>query len=770
MTRKTNIASLLLLASFFFYTLQGISQVRVTGEVLEKQNAPIASATVVLLDSAQTVLAGTTTDKVGKFDITHTASGKYTLKISHVGFKNYLKKIEGNVDLGTIQLMANHLLKEVSVVAKPTLSPQTKGGKHIVNVLETTFTTTENVWEGLKQVPMLSTSEHSLKVLNKNAIIEMDGVQTQMVAEDLQDYLMSLSPNTIASIEINPNPDASYGTEVDAVINLITQQTELNDYRVGLKTSNGLRSNYFNNDNVNLTLNSKKVRLYSNYSFNYLNLTNESKIEQRINDRSSSIDYKDSELVKKHHFLLNVNFKLGTKDVVDLTQILRYRDKDLSGKNNGENFSKNIDLKSTNTLIQLAQIWKRKVNDSTSFELGFYEVFKDYQTKNLSELNSVPDLTQRITSNIPLWIGFFNYSFSNPWGQMKIGIKYNDITVTNDNETILNSETSNSPFNYNERVFSSYINQTITFSPVKSLSFGLRLENSFIDYSFSNILKGETTSNDLTYSNLLYNISYNWYSVSSGWFGALAFRKQISRPNYSYLNPFQSINTDVTLFAGDLGMIPQKAHSLLYHTGNQTWVLYSQIALFNDFISTVVGLENNTLIQTYRNFDRLYVGTLGSQYNTAFFNDYWTTKNHLNVSFVKLDDLDFNENLKPTTPIVNFGTTNNVKLGEAFYLGVNYEIAPTFDDGVYRHFLAHQLDLTLSKKIKNFRVSFFAKDVLKTQYQADKISASNFSYHSRYYFDTMSFGLTLNWSVTGDDYTKRRIAKPVDDSINRLKS
>lgn len=101
---------------------------------------------------------------------------------------------------------------------------------------------------------------NELKVLNKNAIIEIDGIQTQMIGENLQDYLKSLSPNMIKSIEINPNPDASYGSEVNAVVNLITQ-SQLRNYQIGLKTTNGLRSNYFNNDNAHLSLNTEKINL-----------------------------------------------------------------------------------------------------------------------------------------------------------------------------------------------------------------------------------------------------------------------------------------------------------------------------------------------------------------------------------------------------------------------------------------------------------------------------------------------------------------------------
>ena len=352
---------------------------------------------------------------------------------------------------------------------------------------------------------------------------------------------------------------------------------------------------------------------------------------------------------------------------------------------------------------------------------------------------------------------------------MKLGIKYHDINVKNENETLSNPNI-NAPFGYREKVLAGYVNQSVVFSPTQSLDFGIRSESSWIDYSFTDGLSDKTASNRLTYTNILYHINYNWYSVSSGWFGSLALRKQISRPDYRYLNPFQSINTDVTLSAGDSEINPSNIYSLSYSTGSQVWVFYTELALINDFISNVMELDNKNLVQTYRNFDHVYIGAIGAQYNDAFFGDYWTTKNIINVSYAKLDDADFNTNLEPPTPIVYCNTINNLKVGELFKLGIDYEFRPTFHDGVYRHLLAHQLDITLSKKINDFRFSFFARDVFQTQYQADSISLTDFSYQSNYYFDTRSWGLTLSWSITGEKYTQRKMESSSDDSINRLKS
>lgn len=133
----------------------------------------------------------------------------------------------------------------------------------------TSFEDTENVWEGLKQVPMLKISDaQGIRITNKIALVEINGIETQMSGSDLEDYLKSLDPSSIRKIVINSNPDALYQSGVAAVVNIELDRRNKN-YRLVFHTNNGLRSKYYNTSGANYSVNGKKMSLYANYSYRY---------------------------------------------------------------------------------------------------------------------------------------------------------------------------------------------------------------------------------------------------------------------------------------------------------------------------------------------------------------------------------------------------------------------------------------------------------------------------------------------------------------------
>src|SRR4051812_4969626 len=91
------------------------SQTRFPGTVLgkvtdSKSNQPIESAVVKLLNAKDSTATGsTTTGKTGDFIITNQAPGSYILKVSFVGFKSLLMRVEignGQTSVGTLALEA----------------------------------------------------------------------------------------------------------------------------------------------------------------------------------------------------------------------------------------------------------------------------------------------------------------------------------------------------------------------------------------------------------------------------------------------------------------------------------------------------------------------------------------------------------------------------------------------------------------------------------------------------------------------------------------
>lgn len=740
------------------------AQITVKGAIIDELENPIEMANIVLLDSSNKILKGVISDNNGKFSLHYNQTGKFHLEVSCVGYQSAKFEVDKTTNLGVIKLKQDNSLDEVIITSSSGISLKKENGKFVTNVQNTSFENTNSVWEGLKQVPLINVDDNSFKVNNKDAIIEINGVQTQMSGADLGDYLKSLSPNTIKKIEINATPNVSYGSEVNAVINIITQN-KLNNYRLGVNFSNGFRTKYYNNENVYFYLNTSKINIYTNYSYGNLPKINTATITQRILKKPEELlNYKENNNQKKHNLSLNITLSFKQKNTIDLTNVYSFRKTDLQGVSKNETFNKNIFVNSKNKIIQLTQTWKHKVNDSTAFKLGFYEVFKNFKTESSSTINNMGNVTQQTKSEIPLFIGFFDYSTSNKLGIISLGLKYNDTRVKDDNIAFFLNQKQSSPYRYNEKIVSLYANQQIKLAKGKDISIGIRSESSIIDYSFFNAQLNKNIVNKINYTDILYNVNYNWFKK---WYNAISFRKQISRPNYSYLNPFKSANSDITLFGGNINVSPMKHYSLSYQAVKGKIAFYIQSGLMKDFISTINELENNTIVSTYRNFDKLFYNAVGMYIRESFFNNKWTTSNGINYSYYLLKDNSFNE-IGSATPVIDFTSNNIIKLGKKTNLNINYNVIPSYYDGLINHYTRHNLGFNISKKMRSFSISLFAKDIFKTQTSSSKTSFKNFLYQSNYYGDNRLFGFSLRWNLTGKAYKDKSIKEIKDDSIDRL--
>ncbi|WP_374096353.1 outer membrane beta-barrel protein [Riemerella anatipestifer] len=600
------------------------------------------------------------------------------------------------------------------VVIQSSRSPKIvkKEGKYEVSVVGKDFQDTPSVWEGMKQIPLLSISEGApIKVQGKVAIVEVNGIQLQMDSADLESYLKTLDPKNIKKITIDTTPDSSYGSEVYAVVNITLNQRE-GSYQIGANTTNGIRTKFYNSTGVNYGVSKSKFRLYTSYNFGYTPTHTQSEVQQIIADTP----------------LLSV--KAGGK------------------------------------FLQLSQTFKHEFNDDNTLKVGSHQVFNKGNSEILGTFNSLQTDYQKTNTITPIIIAFTDYTNKNKLGKTSVGIKFHNINVENKNQNVYQSFVLDAPFNYNEKVLASYINHSFSLSKGKSLRLGLRSETSYIDYTFTEGTKSYHNKND--YTNLLYDISYNWSSGS--WDNNLTFRKQIFRPNYNYLNPFQRVSTDVTYTSGDSEIVPTKFFTLSYQTLKNKWAYFALAGYFKDFTSSFYDLENNRINSTYKNFENVYVGQLGTEYNNSFFNRKWTTKVSATLQYVKLNDTEYEKMISKSSASLILSTNNVITLSKTLKLNINYELTPTNKDGLLKHYTRQRLDLTLSKKINsNLNMMFFAYDIFKTDRVWHETTVPNYFYGNKSYGDMRAFGIILKWNITGKSYKRGNIEETTDNTIDRLK-
>ena len=120
----------LVLATF---ALMVKAQGTISGKAVEADSGePLPSATVKLLKRDSTLVKGVVTDYDGNFRLAAPNDGKFILRISCVGFKNYSKDITvsgKNVALGKVSMKTDAIMLEGATVtanaAKVTLKEDT---------------------------------------------------------------------------------------------------------------------------------------------------------------------------------------------------------------------------------------------------------------------------------------------------------------------------------------------------------------------------------------------------------------------------------------------------------------------------------------------------------------------------------------------------------------------------------------------------------------------------------------------------------------------
>ncbi|MDO4727505.1 MAG: outer membrane beta-barrel protein [Bacteroidota bacterium] len=637
-------------------------------------------------------------------------------------------------------------------------------GKYEVYTKGTLFEEAENVWEGLKQVPMLKVSdEQQVKVMNKTAMVEINGIETQMSGADLEEYLKSLDPSTIRKIVITSNPDASYETGVHAVVNIELDRRGDN-YRLGLYTKNGVRSKYYNDSGINYSVNGKKISLYTNYNYSNSPVQSTSHIRQQIEGYEPiEVDYKGDSKAVSHQGFVNMMINVSEKSTIDLTSMFRYADVDTEGTSLDSNYRRDVLMEHQNKNWRLAQVFKHKFNDSVNIKLGSYQVFRDSESLQYAKSNQLNSEYQQINTEIPIIIGFADYSNKNKLGLTMFGARYNNTKM----ETVNNQSNKDNPFSYTEHIFSLYANHTFTLSDTKTLGVGIRTESTAVVFEYKNLLQGTQYKDRLKYTNLLYNIHYNWYNVDSERTHSLAFRKQIRRPNYAYLNPFKSIDQGIIYSAGDYSLTTQKTYSVSYESYKSAWGYYLGAYYIKDFVSNFFDTDQGNIVRTYQNFDHFYLGNIGVEYNNSFYDDFYTNKTTVEFSYFKIQDSKYE--FRKSTPSVAFSTTNIFKLNKKIRLNVNYNLSIPYYDGVILHYQNHQLDLSLNYRInKNFNINFYVHDLFKTDINQLETTVSGYFYGAKDYHDTRSVGIQLRWSIKGERYKSRDIEEPTGNEIDRL--
>ncbi|EDP72824.1 glucosamine-6-phosphate deaminase-like protein [Flavobacteriales bacterium ALC-1] len=663
----------------------------ISGKVVDANGSPIELANVIIsVENGNTFFKGTSTGDRGFFKLENLSKTTYFIKISYIGYEDFDQKIilEGNLDLKIIQLQEiPESLDEVTVIArKPTLTR--KPDRRIFNI-ENTALTEGSTLGVLKSTPGVIVSESSINIKSAPAAVYINNRKVQLTNEELIQLFENAPANSIKSIEVITNPPASYDADSGAVINIIMSKNLITGYRGSVFTNytqgvfpryNAGTSHYFKNDKINLNVNysytNKKINRDQDDTVNYLDNSNE--IDQIWESNVNRNTWSET-----HNLNLNFDYYIDERNTLSLTSTGLYLPYfKYKIKNNTNITDDNQNFLSRFTADNLSRDDKYNIGSDLTFKHDFkndasltfnahYTIY-DYQRNqnvlsNFFDQNNMFDdssefktlanqktniVTGKVDYNLPI----------DETSSFDAGIKYSNVKTDSDitrldiigGSEVINTDNTDA-FNYDENVFAAYSNYSKSWDKW-DLNIGLRVEQTNIEGE--SLTLSETNTQD--YLNWFPNASLS-HQISEDVSAKVNYKRSITRPSYTDLNPFTFFLNENTVVLGNPNLVPTYFDH--YVIGTTFLDHFTIEAYYDNYDGDIVELprqnnQTNVIAYTPTNLDKK------TEYGFDFaFENYITDRWYLYAvtSFYNItEESDFGEGFIKQDQWSNYSVLQNV--------------------------------------------------------------------------------------------------------------
>ena len=264
-----------LLLSLIFYCIVSCASAQISGRLTDAMSKPVSYATATLLKSADNspVRSALTTDS-GTFVITGVPAGSYLLKITSIGYQNWLSMpFKDRKDFGIIVMRENNRqLGEVVIKAGRPLFQQRPDGT-VVNVGNSILSKGSTALEVLERSPgvIIDHRNNGIALNGKSGVTMMINGKLMRIPEDqLVTLLNGMSADNITRIELLNTPGAGYDAEGSAgIINIILKKNRLTGTNGSFSLTGG--TGYGDKEAAALSLNHNdgNTNIYGSYNYGH---------------------------------------------------------------------------------------------------------------------------------------------------------------------------------------------------------------------------------------------------------------------------------------------------------------------------------------------------------------------------------------------------------------------------------------------------------------------------------------------------------------------
>ena len=745
---------LILLAFIVFIPNRVFSQNQVRGQIVDKENQPVSFANVVLLNAKDSVsvIKGMISEDDGSFLFEEIENRPYVLKISFLGFADYIKRfeVEGNTNLGKIELQeTSNSLDEVTVKArKPKI--ERKIDRISFNV-ENSVISSLNTYEILKRTPGVIVSQGELLVKNRPATVYINDRKVYLSTAELEQLLSGLSGENVKSVEVITTPPARYEAEGSgAILNIVMSKNPSIGYKGSVNASNTVAvlpkyslgtSQYYKTNNLNA---------FASYNFNANNIykNDESNVTYFEPDGSENStwlgDFERDTKNYAHSLNTILDFTLSEKSSLSLSANLNFtpkNDSDLRGQTDIYSASGSLDsLFTTDSRLENeAKNMLFNADFSTSLgengaklsaQVNYIRYDKDqdqdlnttYFYGNGDEIRNNIIMT-RAMQNSDIYTGQVDITTNMGSLPVETGIKYAGITSNSaldfyNNTFALQVDELSDALDYDENIYAAYFSTSKELGKW-SLKAGLRGEYTDI----TGISAQNGLVNDQDYFQL-FPTFYAMRSLGEESSISLEYNRRIERPRFQSLNPFQYYINENNVKEGNPALVPGIANKVLFNYSYKGALFFDLYWDRVDHSPSVLSFQDNQnqLLRTVNdNLDYTQQFSLDITY-ANFVTNWYYLYGYLSGFYME-NQIYARESAAETYTIDTFSAFLNV--GNYFYFGgdgtfsgnVNTYFLPNILAGSYKYENPQfGLDLGLRKTFMNNKisVSINAEDILRT--------------------------------------------------------
>ena len=738
MTKKTTILFLIL-------TYTSFGQTVFSGKVVDSFKNPIPFCNVLLIDtnSSQNYVGGAT-DENGYFEIETNFSGSIRVKISNVGFQEYLsEKININQDnsvfeLGEISLSDEAFaLNDVSVLAKK-LPYKREIDRTVISLENEPNTQGSSVLDILERTPgvILDRQNNSLSMLGKDGVnVMINGKMTYMPTSALVQFLNGMSSDNVKSIELITTPPSKYDAEGNSGYINIELKKRLDE---GINGNLSATNSFSYNDNESqrsisggFTASSPKNNINFNYSFmdneipgdGFFNrtYTNQTPLLETRSIFFNGVDIPSHNIRFSYDYMIKEKLEIGTSitgysSVEDQNSTTRYEE----GQDINYEFARK-ELKDWKN-VQINLFANYKISEDTNIEFSYdildYENYTNYNALFEEQIENLPlEIFTEKESPFDIRVSKLDFE-SLLLKKIKItaGIKYVKSDFTNINSVNIDGEIQEKYSNQSildEHILAGYSQANFDITKKIKMQAGFRYEytdtyvhsgfgDTFIDREYGNLFPSLFLGYKLNDFNNL-NISYS---------------KRISRPAFTDMAPmliFLDLNTAVF---GNLSLRPSYSRNYQIDYRYKSVGLSAQYSNENDVFarfSPTIDTETNFITYSPNNLDKRETITAILNFPIIPTKN-WKIRYFTSLSYSEVNGLVDTRLINNSITSLRFNMNNDFNITDSFTIQVLgfYQTKRNLNNGGYMRPMG-KLDISAQKKIdENIILTLNGTNLLNT--------------------------------------------------------